>query len=69
MTKGPFSWFNRREATDAEKAVDAAATEQPIELDVERLQRSINSQRFVMPSGLTPEQKLEFMLAVADGHR
>lgn len=67
MTKS-LRW-KRRTPSQAEELVNGAFEGAPVVLDVERLQKSLQSPRFVMPSGLTPEQKRQFMLAVADGHR
>lgn len=62
-------WRKRQAPSQAELAVRQAGEEPPVHLDVERLRTSIESPRFVMPSGLTPEEKRQFMLAVAAGHR
>lgn len=61
--------FRRHLPTDAEKAAEKAAEETAVTVDVERIQHSMQAPRFVMPSGLTPEEKRQFMLAVANGHR
>jgi hypothetical protein len=59
-------WKSRKPA-HADEAADRAAEEAPVYLDVERLQKSLQSAKFDMPSGLTPEEKRQFMLAVANG--
>jgi hypothetical protein len=64
----PNRW-KRRTPTPAEVAANRAPEEPVVAIDIDRLQRSLQSPRFVMPSGLTPEQKRQFMLAVAHGHR
>jgi hypothetical protein len=61
--------LKRRSQSEAESAVIQASDEPPVFLDVERIEKSIRSPRFVMPSGLTPEEKRQFMIAVAHGHR
>ena len=61
--------WKRRGPTDAEKAISQAPHEEPVHLDVERLQRSLQSPSYVMPSGLTPEERRQFIIAVANGHR
>ena len=67
MTKS-LRW-KRRTPSQAEETANRASEDAPVALDVERIQKSLDSPRFVMPSGLTPEQKRQFMLAVANGHR
>lgn len=61
--------WKKRGPTDAEKAIAQAPHEEPVHLDVERLQRSLQSASYVMPSGLTPEERRLFIIAVANGHR
>lgn len=68
MTKS-LRWKRPRTPSQAEELANSPFEGTPVVLDVERLQQSLQSPRFVMPSGLTPEQKRQFMLAVADGHR
>lgn len=37
----------------------------PVDFNMERMERALQSERFVVPQGLTPEQILEHMLANA----
>lgn len=60
-----FHRLRRAVPTDGELAAEQAAKQVPVMIDVARMQRSLQSPSFVMPSGLTPEEKRQFILAVA----
>lgn len=61
--------WKRRATSPGEEAAAQAPAQEPVAVDIARLQASLESPRFVMPSGLTPEEKRQFMIAVAHGHR
>jgi hypothetical protein len=68
MSKIPSRW-KLRATSQAVEVASRADQEEPVFLDVERLQQSIEAPKFVMPSGLSAEEKRQFILAVANGHR
>jgi hypothetical protein len=55
----------RRVCAALSAPVAAQPAEKPIEFDMERMERALASPRVQLPSGLTPEQKLDFILASA----